>query len=86
MTVAMLLAAMLAAPAQSAPATVANAATITPGGPVRGAFFALTDLDFFARVPLLMRIDVLLGETSDQRSKANRVPCRRRGAAPRKPR
>lgn len=45
MTVAMLLAAMLAAPAQSAPATVANAATITPGGPVRGAFFALSVKD-----------------------------------------
>jgi len=43
--------------------------------PALRAFFTLDDLGFFARVPLLMRIDVLLVKTDRRICGANRLPA-----------
>jgi beta-lactamase class A len=64
---------MIAAPMKQIPVT--TTAREPKAALVPDAFFTLVDFDFFARVPLLMRIAVLLRETSNRRTNgANGVP------------
>ena len=66
---------MIAAPMKQIPVT--TTARVPKAALVPEAFFTLVDFDFFARVPLLMRIAVLLRETSNRRTNgANGVPVR----------